>query len=47
MIMPGKKGGDNEQKYLLAGHFNGHGGATVQYRIHRLMNKVQGFHKSH
>jgi hypothetical protein len=31
----------------VAGHFDGHDGATVRYREHRLMKEVQGFHKSH
>jgi len=30
----------------IAGHFDSHGGATVQYRAHCLMKEVQGFHKS-
>jgi hypothetical protein len=29
----------------VAGHFDSHGGATVQYRTHRLMEEVQGFFK--
>jgi hypothetical protein len=29
------------------GHFDNHGGAMVQYRVHRLMEEVQGFCKSH
>jgi hypothetical protein len=31
----------------IAGLFDSHGGASVQYRAHRLMKEVQGFHKSH
>ena len=30
-----------------AGHFDSHGGVTVQYRVHHPMKEVQGFHKSH
>jgi hypothetical protein len=30
----------------VAGHFDSHGGATVQCEVHRLMEEVQGFHKS-
>jgi hypothetical protein len=31
----------------FAGHFDGHGGALVQYRVHCLMEKVHGFTRSH
>ena len=31
----------------VAGHFDSHGGVTVQYCAHCLMKEVQGFHKSH
>jgi hypothetical protein len=32
----------------VTGHFDSsHGGAMVQYRVHRPMEEVQGFHKSH
>ena len=31
----------------FAGHFDSHGSAMVQYRVHHLMEEVQGFHKSH
>ncbi len=30
-----------------AGRFNGHCNAAVQYRVHRLMEEVQGFTRSH
>jgi len=44
--------GDNQQTYnekytYFAGHFDGHRYAPVLYRAHRLMEKVQGFPKSH
>ena len=32
---------------LSAGHFDGHGGATEQYRRHRPMRHVQGYSGSH
>jgi hypothetical protein len=31
----------------FADHFDGRGDAAVQYRAHRLMEEVRGFHKSH
>jgi hypothetical protein len=31
----------------FAGHFNGCGGALVQYPAHHLMEEVQGFTRSH
>ena len=32
----------------VAGHFDSHGGAMVQFRAHRRpMEEVQDFHKSH
>jgi hypothetical protein len=31
----------------FAGHFDGHGGAPVQYRMHHPMEEVQGFSRSH
>jgi hypothetical protein len=31
----------------FAGHFDGRGGAHVQYHVHRPMEKVQGFTRSH
>jgi len=47
MIMPGKKTATMNESTSVTGHFDGHGGATVQYCIHRRMNEVQGFHKTH
>ena len=29
------------------GHFGGHRDAVVLYRVHRLMEEIQGFDKSH
>jgi hypothetical protein len=29
------------------GHFDGHGSPLVQYKVHRLMQHVQGFSGSH
>ncbi len=29
------------------GHFDGHGGALVRNRVHRLMEEVQSFNRSH
>jgi len=31
----------------IAGHFDGHGSAMVQYRMHQPMEEVQGFYKRH
>ncbi len=31
----------------FAGHFDGRGGALVQYHAYRLMEEVQGFTRSH
>jgi hypothetical protein len=31
----------------FAGHFDGHSGAPVQYRVHCPMEKVRGFDRSH
>jgi hypothetical protein len=31
----------------FAGHFDGRGGAPVQYRVYCLMEEVQGFTRSH
>jgi hypothetical protein len=31
----------------VAGHFNSHGGAPVQYKVHCLMQHVQGYTGSH
>jgi hypothetical protein len=31
----------------FAGHFDGHGGAPVRYRMHCLIEEVQGFSRSH
>jgi len=39
--------GGGERMHTVAGHLDGHGGATVQFRKHCLMKEVQGFHKSH
>jgi hypothetical protein len=30
-----------------AGHFDGHGGVPVQYEVHRLMQHVQSYTRSH
>jgi hypothetical protein len=32
---------------ILAGHFDGRGGAPVRYRTHRLIEGVQGYNRSH
>ncbi len=38
----------NETKCThFAGHFDGRGDAAVQYHVHRTMEEVHGFHKSH
>ncbi len=31
----------------FVGHFDGCGGVPVQYRVHRLMEEVEGFTRSH
>jgi hypothetical protein len=31
----------------FASHFDGHGGALVQYHVHCVMEEVQGFGRSH
>jgi hypothetical protein len=36
-----------EKSTILAGHFDGHGGAPVQYRAHCLIEGVQGYDGSH
>jgi hypothetical protein len=38
---------DNEKYTHLAGHFDGHHDAVVQYRKHHPMEEVQGFTRSH
>jgi hypothetical protein len=42
----GKQTTINKYSYK-AGHFNGHGGAPVQYRAYHPMEEVQGFTRSH
>jgi hypothetical protein len=49
---PGYRQGDIQQnddaKFThFAGRFDGHPVAAVRYRVHRLMEEVQGFRKSH
>ncbi len=44
--------GDNQQNNdakctLFAGHVGGHRDVAVLYRVHRLMEEVRDFHKSH
>ena len=46
MIIAIKIGGGGKQT-SVAGHFDGHGGAPVQYGVHRLMQHDQGFTGSH
>jgi hypothetical protein len=31
----------------VVGHFDGHGGLSVQYKVHRPMQHVQGYSRSH
>jgi hypothetical protein len=45
--MPGKKAVTMNESTPVAGHFDSHGGAMVQYRAHHPMMEVKGFHKSH
>ena len=49
---PGGRQSDNQHKdnrtcTHFAGCFNGHHDAAVLYRVHRPMEEVRGFHKSH
>jgi hypothetical protein len=41
-----KKAVTKNKSISVAGHFDSHGGAMGQYRIHCPMNEVQGFHKT-
>ena len=41
------KQNNDAQCVHFADHFDGRGGATVLYRVHRSMEEVQGSHKSH
>jgi hypothetical protein len=47
----GRKGNskqhDNKKWTNFDGHFDGRGGAPVQYRAHHPMEEVQGFGRSH
>jgi hypothetical protein len=42
-----EKVGGNEQHTSSASRFDGHGGAPVQYKVHRPMQHVQGYTGSH
>jgi hypothetical protein len=49
---PSGRQGNSKQKNgkkwtSFAGHFDGHGGAPVHYRMYRLMEEVQGFTRKH
>jgi hypothetical protein len=33
--------------FSIIGHFDGHGSLPVQYKVHRLMQHVQGYSRSH
>jgi hypothetical protein len=51
-IIPGNnrvacKKKNHEKSTILAGHFDGCGGAPVQYRVHRLIEVAQGYNGSH
>jgi hypothetical protein len=37
------KQNDNKKMNNFSGHFDGRGGAPVQYRAHNLMEEIQGF----
>jgi hypothetical protein len=37
----------DEKSTILAGHFDGHGGAPVRYCTHLPMEGVQGYDRSH
>ena len=47
----GRQGDSKQYKDVICTHFDGrfdgHRDAVVQYRAHRLMEEIQGFHKSH
>ena len=39
---------DDVKKYTtFAGHFDGHGNATVQWGVHRLMEQIHGYTRCH
>jgi hypothetical protein len=49
---PGSRWGNSKQNNNkkctnFAGHFDGHGGASVGYRTHPLVEEVQGFTRNH
>jgi hypothetical protein len=37
---------NDEKSNILAGHFDGRGGAPVQYRAHCPLEQVQGYNKN-
>jgi hypothetical protein len=47
----GRQGNSKQNNNVLCthfdDHFNGHRDAAELYRVHRPMEEVQGFHKSH